>query len=81
MHSGLTVEVANTDAEGRFLLSDGLSWLARVKGVKWLLDAATLTGHSVGTGKAHAGVVSNRSRPSNSSLSKLGSSRATTSCQ
>ena len=59
MHSGLTVEVANTDAEGRFLLSDGLSWLARVKGVKWLLDAATLTGHSVGTGKAHAGVVSN----------------------
>eukprot|EP01047_Picozoa_sp_COSAG01_P050512 COSAG01_NODE_5115_length_4474_cov_4.309943_3_plen_161_part_00 len=59
MHSGLTVEVANTDAEGRFLLSDGLSWLARVKGVKWLVDAATLTGHSVGTGKAHAGVVSN----------------------
>ena len=59
MHSGLTVEVANTDAEGRFLLSDGLSWLAREKGVKWLVDAATLTGHSVGTGKAHAGIISN----------------------
>ena len=59
MHSGKTVEVDNTDAEGRFLLADGLSYLAREKGVRWLVDAATLTGHAAGTGKAHAGVVSN----------------------
>ena len=53
------MEVDNTDAEGRFLLADGLSYLAREKGVRWLVDAATLTGHAAGTGKAHAGVVSN----------------------
>ncbi|MHC4260886.1 MAG: leucyl aminopeptidase family protein [Planctomycetota bacterium] len=40
---GLTVEIGNTDAEGRLLLADGLTW-ARRQGVPRLLDVATLTG-------------------------------------
>lgn len=41
--SGLTVEVNNTDAEGRLILGDGL-WYARQLGATHLVDVATLTG-------------------------------------
>jgi leucyl aminopeptidase len=41
--SGLTVEVNNTDAEGRLILGDGL-WYARRLGATHLIDVATLTG-------------------------------------
>ena len=41
--SGLTVEVNNTDAEGRLILGDGL-WYARQLGATHLIDVATLTG-------------------------------------
>jgi leucyl aminopeptidase len=41
--SGLTVEVNNTDAEGRLVLADGL-WYARQLGATHLIDIATLTG-------------------------------------
>ncbi len=41
--SGLTVEVNNTDAEGRLILGDGL-WYARHLGATHLIDVATLTG-------------------------------------
>ena len=41
--SGLTVEVNNTDAEGRLLLGDGL-WYARQLGATHVIDVATLTG-------------------------------------
>jgi leucyl aminopeptidase len=41
--SGTTVEVINTDAEGRLLLADGL-WYARQQGCTHLVDIATLTG-------------------------------------
>ena len=43
MHSGATVEVLNTDAEGRMLLADGLS-LARRYAPRLVVDVATLTG-------------------------------------
>lgn len=60
MHSGLTVEVNNTDAEGRLLLGDGVSWSARVLKADVVIDAATLTGaQMVATGANHAAVVSN----------------------
>ena len=42
-HSGKTIEVVNTDAEGRLLLADALSWASRYKPA-CVLDAATLTG-------------------------------------
>jgi probable aminopeptidase NPEPL1 len=59
-HSGLSVEVNNTDAEGRLVLADGVSYAARVLGADTILDAATLTGAQlVATGKLHAGLMSN----------------------
>jgi leucyl aminopeptidase len=44
--SGLTVEVNNTDAEGRLILGDAL-WYARRLGATHLIDVATLTGSVV----------------------------------
>ena len=46
MHSGLTVEVKNTDAEGRLLLADALSF-ARKYEPELVIDLATLTGAAV----------------------------------
>ena len=61
MHSGRTVEIDNTDAEGRLLLGDGVSWAARKLKVDVVIDAATLTGaQPLSTGQVHAAVVSNR---------------------
>lgn len=57
---GDTVEVVNTDAEGRLVLAD-LLWYAQEKlGVGRILDFATLTGAMVvALGHEHAGVFSN----------------------
>jgi leucyl aminopeptidase len=46
MHSGLTVEVKNTDAEGRLLLADALSF-AKKYHPELVIDLATLTGAAV----------------------------------
>ena len=46
MHSGLTVEVINTDAEGRMILADALSY-AKKYDPKLVIDAATLTGSAL----------------------------------
>jgi len=60
MHSGHTVEINNTDAEGRLLLGDGVSYAARKLKADVILDAATLTGaQGIATGNLHAGLVSN----------------------
>jgi len=60
LHSGRTVEINNTDAEGRLLLADGVSYAARELGADTIFDAATLTGAQlVATGLLHAGIVSN----------------------
>ncbi|HEX2455361.1 MAG TPA: leucyl aminopeptidase [Vicinamibacterales bacterium] len=53
---GKTVEVINTDAEGRLVLGDGL-WYAQQLGATHLVDVATLTGACVvALGKAAAGL-------------------------
>jgi len=53
---GKTVEVINTDAEGRLVLGDGL-WYARQLGATHLVDAATLTGAVVvALGKTTSGI-------------------------
>ncbi len=60
MHSGKTMEVNNTDAEGRIALADAASYVARKYAPKFLIDAATLTGAQlIATGKWHAAIVSN----------------------
>ena len=57
--SGKTIEIINTDAEGRLVLADGLTY-AKQLGATHLIDAATLTGAvAVALGMANAGVFSN----------------------
>jgi leucyl aminopeptidase len=57
--SGKTIEVINTDAEGRLILADALVY-ARRQGCTHLVDAATLTGAiSVALGHLRAGLFSN----------------------
>jgi len=57
--SAKTIEIINTDAEGRLVLADGITY-ARQLGATHLIDAATLTGAiSVALGKTTAGVFSN----------------------
>jgi leucyl aminopeptidase len=54
--SGKTVEVINTDAEGRLVLIDGVSYAQR-EGAKRVVDVATLTGAiMVALGKHYTGV-------------------------
>ena len=61
MHSGKTVEINNTDAEGRLVLADAASYVARKYKPDVLIDMATLTGAQlVATGHRHAAVMSNR---------------------
>ncbi len=57
--SGKSIEIINTDAEGRLVLADGLHY-ARTLGCTHLIDAATLTGACVvALGYANAGVFTN----------------------
>ncbi|NML70156.1 leucyl aminopeptidase family protein [Chryseobacterium sp. RP-3-3] len=46
-YNGKTIEVLNTDAEGRMILADGLSYLSKNYKTDFLIDLATLTGSSV----------------------------------
>ena len=60
MYNGVTVEVTNTDAEGRLVLADALAWGIETYKPAAVLDLATLTGGViVALGKTMAGVMSN----------------------
>jgi leucyl aminopeptidase len=55
--NGKTVEVNNTDAEGRLILADALTWCAH-EGAERMIDIATLTGAVTSAlGSSHAAVV------------------------
>ena len=57
--SGKTVEVLNTDAEGRLILVDAITYAIRL-GCTHLVDAATLTGAIVvALGHIHVGAFTN----------------------
>jgi leucyl aminopeptidase len=57
--NGKTIEVTNTDAEGRLILADAL-WHARQSGATHLIDLATLTGAMViAMGDYYAGLFAN----------------------
>jgi len=59
MHSGKTVEVLNTDAEGRLILADALSY-ARTYRPELVIDLATLTGAQIiALGTEAAAVMTN----------------------
>ena len=57
--SGKTIEIVNTDAEGRLVLADGLHY-AKTLGCTHLINAATLTGAvAIALGILNAGIFSN----------------------
>lgn len=56
MHNGTTVEVLNTDAEGRLILADALAYSDKYK-PEVVIDAATLTGAAVRAIGTHASIV------------------------
>jgi leucyl aminopeptidase len=57
--NGKTIEITNTDAEGRLVLADAL-WYARREGATHLLDLATLTGAmELALGDLYAGAFAN----------------------
>ena len=57
--NGKTIEIANTDAEGRLVLADAL-WYARREGATHVLDLATLTGAmELALGDLYAGLFAN----------------------
>jgi len=58
--SGQTIEVINTDAEGRLVLCDLFTWVQRTHKPKTIVDLATLTGAMIITlGNEHGGCFSN----------------------
>ncbi len=84
---GKTVEVINTDAEGRLILGDGL-WYAKELGATHLVDVATLTGACVvALGKVASGLFGQpdgwvdvgQARPRSSPAIAAGRCRFTTS--
>ncbi|KAJ3131888.1 putative aminopeptidase npepl1 [Physocladia obscura] len=59
-HSGKTIEVNNTDAEGRLVLCDGAAHACKALSANIIVDMATLTGaQAYATGLRHGGVLSN----------------------
>ena len=65
-YSGKTIEVLNTDAEGRLVLSDALSFAEKKFNPKFIIDLATLTGAIiVSLGEEYAGLFSNNDDLSN----------------
>jgi leucyl aminopeptidase len=58
--NGKTVEVNNTDAEGRLILADALTYCGRELGADRLVDIATLTGSVlIALGSTYAALISN----------------------
>ena len=58
-YNGLTVEIGNTDAEGRLILADALAYTAAKIKPSCIIDIATLTGACITTfGETVAGLVS-----------------------
>ena len=65
-YSGKTVEILNTDAEGRLVLADALTFTEEKYKPKFIVDLATLTGAIiVSLGSEYAGLFSNSDKLSN----------------
>ncbi len=58
--SGQTIEILNTDAEGRLVLADAITWTQKTFRPKTIIDLATLTGAMiVSLGNEYGGLFSN----------------------
>ena len=73
-YGGTTVEIINTDAEGRLVLADGLAYADLELNPDYLLDVATLTGSaSLGLGKQY-GAMFSRNTSLSARLHQIGES-------
>jgi len=71
-YNGKTIEVLNTDAEGRLVLADALSFTEKKFKPKFIIDLATLTGAIIiSLGEEYAGLFSNNDELSKK-LSQVG---------
>jgi len=62
-YSGKTIEVLNTDAEGRLVLADALTYTEKKFNPKFIIDLATLTGAIImALGEEYAGLFSNNDK-------------------
>jgi leucyl aminopeptidase len=65
-YSGKTIEIIDTDAEGRLVLADGISYAIKTYNPEYIIDLATLTGSVVRTfGYAAAGMFTNNQAMAN----------------
>lgn len=71
MHNGMTVEVLNTDAEGRMILADALSYARNFK-PKLVIDLATLTGAAARAVSKYATVAMHNSKDNFKELHYIG---------
>ncbi|MGB0652807.1 MAG: leucyl aminopeptidase family protein [Thermoplasmatota archaeon] len=56
---GTTIEVLNTDAEGRLILADAITYARETFKPDWMVDMATLTGAcEIAVGKTHVAIMS-----------------------
>ena len=68
-YSGRTVEINNTDAEGRLVMADGLAWVTKHRDPDYVVDMATLTGaQGVATGKLHAAIYCSSEQLENAAI-------------
>jgi len=71
-YSGKTIEIIDTDAEGRLVLADGLSYAVRKIKPDYLIDLATLTGSVVRTLGYHAAGMFTHNQDMAKSMSDIG---------
>ena len=65
-YSGKTIEILNTDAEGRLVLADALTFTEKKFKPKFIIDLSNLTGAIiVSLGSEYAGLFSNNDKLSN----------------
>jgi leucyl aminopeptidase len=71
-HSGKTIEIIDTDAEGRLVMCDGLSYALKHFSPKTLIDIATLTGSAVRTFGYECGAAMSKNEELVASFRKAG---------
>ena len=71
-YSGKTIEVIDTDAEGRLILADAIGWVVKNASPDYMIDLATLTGSAVRTFGPHASAMFTNNKNLSTLLSETG---------
>lgn len=71
-YSGKTIEVIDTDAEGRLILADAIGWVVKNASPDYMIDLATLTGSTVRTFGPHASAMFTNNKHLNSVITESG---------